>query len=455
MVYRVIVLGAGISGLATSWYLKQRFKNEIEITLVEKSSRFGGWIETHTQNGFLFEQGPRGCRVAGKGCHTLDLIEKLGLKDSFLSASPAAKKRYLCYRDRIIPFPEWYRFPFSPLANGWMRALYHDLTAPKATDQEETIHSFFKRRIGIEWTERFIAPMISGIYAGDITELSMKSCLNTLWQLEHQSRSLLKGSLTRTKSTHLEESAFVRSHKKCKLFSFQLGMETLPRALFTQLEAEIHLNAAPSSLEFYQDQVAVVLEGGKTLDADFLISTLPSSQIGMLLHPLNEMIGKNLTQIPQASMKVINLGYHNLKIEYEGFGYLMPPKENQPILGCLWDSLIFPQQNTSSTHARMTVMMGGTLHPKTVTSTDENCLGDVLAHLDAYMGIKKSPDEIHIKSAFNAIPQYTLKHAEVVASTESFSQQNKRIAILGNSFYGVGVNDCIYQAKKFAQEFTK
>lgn len=131
---QIVVLGAGISGLATAWYLKHYLGSDASVQVIEKSARPGGWVQTLQTEGFLFEQGPRSCRSKGAGQETLALIENLGLQDQVLVPHADATHRYLYDHGNLKRMPRHlWGIPFNPLTKGWLQAFWNDWRMPKRT----------------------------------------------------------------------------------------------------------------------------------------------------------------------------------------------------------------------------------------------------------------------------------------------------------------------------------
>ncbi len=152
----IVILGAGISGLSTAWFLKKRFGKEIALTIIDKSKRPGGWMQTSHTGGFLFEQGPHSCRATGAGLATLQLAEELGLQDHVVTADPASHIRYLYHNQSLQRLPTGpLSCLFSPLMKGIIPALIRDWRTPPGNQDDESIYDFFSRRFGPSIAERF------------------------------------------------------------------------------------------------------------------------------------------------------------------------------------------------------------------------------------------------------------------------------------------------------------
>ncbi len=370
---KITILGAGISGLATAWYLHKQFGDKIQLTIIEKSDRIGGWIKTVEKEGFLFEIGPRGFRPHPA---TLSLVEELGLTKELIPANNQARKRYLYVDGKLQPLTPWFA-----LRLGLLSVLWKERKIPPSTEEDETIESFFLRRTNRQITETLIDPLVSGIFGGDYRQLSIRSNFPTLFAWEQKYGSLTKGFFAREK----------KKKDKHSLYSFREGMETLPRAIAEQLPAEIKLSTP------YDEKI----------EADQIISCIPP------------------TDIPKVTLTTVNLGYRTHVLPKKGYGYLIPSKEKEDILGVMWDSEIFPEQNGPH-ETRLCVILRESPDP----------LKTALDALQKHLGITEKPDAHLITVAKECIPQLTVGHHE-------------------RKYEGVctiGVNNCIAHAKEVATQ---
>jgi oxygen-dependent protoporphyrinogen oxidase len=449
----IVVLGAGISGLATAWFLKQSFGSQIHISVIEKSERAGGWIQTIQKEGFLFEQGPRSCRTKGIGRETLALIETLDLQDQVIFPHPDARHRYIYDQKGLQRLPRHIgEIPFNPLTQGWLQALWRDWrTSKRQENDDESIQAFFTRRLGQAWVDRFIDPFVLGIYAGDCSRLSLKSCFPLFNQWEQVHGSLLRGAWNhRPTSSTAPQSLFVQHTRRFSMFSFKQGMETLPNTLAHHLKDSLFLNQTARSLEFDANHIVIHLENGQQMKADKVISTLPAYALASLIN--RNPLSVKLKELSYATVLVINVGFEASVLPFKGFGYLVPSKIGLPILGCVWDSCIFPQQNGGKNQTRLGVMMGGVQHPEIEGMSEHEVLEYVVRVLHQHLGIRSNPQTIQINKAQRAIPQYEIGYSIWKQDLQKvMSALSPHLILSGSAWEGVSINDCIVQARHVAQ----
>lgn len=424
---KVAILGGGIAGLALGWNLKRQ---GIDFTLYEKEARAGGWVQTSQAEGFVFEQGPHSCRTRGAGRATLELIEQLGLENEVIAASPNASKRFIYTQGSFKKVPVC---PVSLLFSPWntkiLKALWNDWRTPQGDGKDESIYAFVSRRLSPQVAEDLFDPFTTGIFAGDIRQLSAQACFPFLTGLEQKHGGLIRGMWAQRKKKKEEEgSPFVQKMLKTSLFSFRKGMQTLTDALQDRLKEQIQLNKEAISVSKKGEGWELIFADGTKARADRLLITIPAKHAGKLLAP-------ELGQIPFASLTVVNLGYDRPVLPRDGFGYLIPSKEKDPIMGVIWDSSVFPEQNRNPQETRLTVML---------RTFEKDPLEVSQAALARQLKISVVPTATRVTVAKEAIPQYTIGHLARLQGIEAALPPS--IKLLGSSYRTLSVNDCIAAA---------
>lgn len=407
----IVILGGGISGLATAYFLK----NKAKVTLIEKCDRVGGWIETLDKGDFFFEKGPRGFRPRGKGEKTLTLIKEVGLEKELIFSDATAKRRYLWLDNALKAFS-----PILLIRYGLLPALWKEWQTPPSQEQDESIEQFFSRRFNSTLTQQIAIPVVQGIFGGEARLLSLRSCFPALHELETTYGSILKGMFkTRKKKA---TSALP------PLCSFKKGMESLPKALFEKSGAEFHL-----STEILQIKGNRIETGKGSLKADHIVIALPAHTLPKLF-PESASI---LNPLPFLTLSLVFLGYSATILKKKGFGYLVGLKEKEGVLGMTWDSDIFPDQK-SSLQTRLCLMVRGEFEKEALYSL-------ALKTVEDHLKVKERPLFIEHTIAKEAIPQYPVGYHNRLSHLH-FPQ----ISFVGSSFGCVGVNDCIAQAESIA-----
>ena len=389
----VAVFGGGISGLSAAYFAKKRWK-DARVTVHEASDRLGGAIDA-IKEPVYFERGPRTFRRGGAK-ELLEVIEDLGLET--VEASKTAKKRYIISGGELTPLPSapWQLFT-TKLGRIALGGLIRDYYArPLLT--EETIGDFARRRFGKKMTEHFFDPMVKGIFAGDLDALSVSACFPFLKAWEKKYGSIVKGA--------------AKEKSGGGLFTIRGGIVKLVDAMAEGIEVKYH-----ETIDRVEKQ------------GDVTICALPLSTLQKIESPHREIF----SEIKTASLMVCHFAFTKSVILPPGFGYLAPRKEEEKILGVVFDSEIFPHENREG-ERRVSVMMPITSDPVSVAKEA----------LQKHLGIFEEPFFSDVTKYKDAIPQYRLGHEALVAPL----LQDRTILWTGNYLNGVSVNACVKRSKQ-------
>ncbi|KAG7393509.1 hypothetical protein PHYPSEUDO_007346 [Phytophthora pseudosyringae] len=482
----VVVLGGGISGLSLAYFLRQALPkaaaDATRIRVLDASAVSGGWVRTSTREGFLFEEGPRGFRPSRNGAEMLRLVEQLQLQSQMQAVDPAAHARYILRDGQVEKLPtsllEALRWP---LALAVARAALHELFAKPGAVEDESVYKFTARRFSPVVAERLLDPMCSGIFGGDIRRLSVRSCFPMLLDLERKHGSVVKGMLFGGSSgdgTLLDgttKSDFVKKHEKSVSVSFADGMSTLMDALADSIKndpmAELQLNTKVTRLGVHGHKDAsskgpsFVVESKdpksgevrEPIKASHVFSTIPACYLAPTVRDSAPGLAEALGEIKFVDMGMVHVGYNDKVLTTDGFGYLIPSAEREKVLGVVFDSNTFPVQNAEGKmQTRLSVMSGGA-HFREVASLPEGELErNALDALKRHLGITRKPDYVRAMAMTNGIPQYHVGFGQTLQRIEKqVARSAPGLFLGGNSFYGIGLADCVTHSKQLALKFAK
>ncbi|KAI4281414.1 MAG: hypothetical protein L6R38_003715 [Xanthoria sp. 2 TBL-2021] len=493
----VAVLGGGITGLASAYYLAQQLP-KAHITLFEGSSRLGGWlhskqIDVGTGN-IVFEQGPRTLRPSRpNGWVTLDLIRDLALEDQVLMTSKesvAAQNRFIYFPDHLVRLPGPGSSLFNVLFSIFTEPLYKNMFSASLTEfikpvrgniDDESIGSFISRRCKSSLADNLVSAGIHGIYAGDIYQLSVRSIMPFLWAAEEAAESVTAGfvggwSLNWPQDTALEASwakappasDTIQAIRNSSVFTFKKGIGQLAGRLEAKLResANVTTRLLTKVDELQLEQVDGVpnmslvarSDGDITRQSEkesftHVISTISGKALNNIVRPESRLSILSLTH--SVTVMVVNLYYSNPSIlPARGFGYLLPRSlafEQNPerALGVVFDSdATIGQDEILGT--KVTVMLGGHWWDGWVAYPDEE-QGAMMAKaiLQRHLGVSEEPQAVHVGLQRNCIPQYTVgHHSRMAQAHEALKRFNGRLRVAGNSYNGVGLNDCVRSARE-------
>lgn len=459
---QAIIVGGGISGLATAWILREKAREQgidLAITLLEKENRLGGKIWSRKEEGFLCEWGPNG--FLDSKPQTLDLCRDLKADSRLLRSNDNARKRFIFSGGILNRLPEnGPSFLKSSLISwpGKFRLAMEPFIPKFQGDEDETLADFGRRRLGEEALNKLIAPMVSGIFAGDPETMSLKSCFPRIAELEAEYGGLIKAMIRLAKKKKAEIAAGKAVASAAGpggvLTSFRGGIQDLTDILAAELGVTVIRSGEEVVKVAKGDSVPwrVVTAKGE-LTADAILLATPAYASADFLEETDPAISGVLRQIPYATMTVVCFGYERDRINYDlnGFGYLIPKQEKLSTLGTLWDSSIF-EGRAPAGKVLLRSMMGGACFPQYIKLSDAEVEKRVRDDLEKTMGITAAPSFIRIFRHEKAIPQYTVGHAKRLEALSELLAKHPGLVLTGNSYRGIGLNDCVAAAHRGAEE---
>ncbi|KAJ2540999.1 oxygen-dependent protoporphyrinogen oxidase [Coemansia sp. RSA 1933] len=498
MTAAISVLGGGISGLSTAWYLSQRLPPNVKVRLIEGSSRLGGWVRSEVRQAggvsFLAEKGPRTLRTGNsrEALAVLELVDDLELRSQVVSASKisaAARNRYIYYQRELNCMPSGLASLLTglpPAVRCLPRGIWHDLTTRKdaasAGSADESIHSFISRRFGEDVDNNLASAVMHGIYAADTKELSARALLYPFWLADHTGDTgVLRGlrrvaKLSRTynarfsardnkemldhASRRAQNPEFWESIDEASMYSFRNGMQTLTETLIGKLRSlpnvEITTGQPVSKLHLGADGMAeVVLADGQAHSANHVVNTLP-------LHCLRGLFGEArpsslVDETPYADVAVVNVAYLAKNVEpVDGFGFLVPraSASDSKALGVVFDSCALPAQDGNDVGiSRLTVMLGGSrfrsLFGDPDSVSNSTLEGAALESIRTQLGIKMDPADVDATLGRRCIPSYTVGYVDRLKNMHEWvkSQLSGRMSVAGAAYGGPAVPQCILHAR--------
>ncbi|GAB6183047.1 protoporphyrinogen oxidase [Thermodesulfovibrio hydrogeniphilus] len=444
----IVIVGGGISGLSLAYFLLKK-NPKADIRIIEAEKRVGGKIITENASEFLCEGGVNGFLPTKPS--TLNLAKELNLTP--VKGSESSKVRYILIDGKLTRVPDNpVKFFLSPLLSikGRMRMIREYFIPPIKDDIDETVESFVSRRVGREFYEKLIDAMSTGIYAGDPSRMSMKSCFPKVYWLEKKYGGLIKGLLALKK-----ERSKVQAQPDTTLMSFKSGMSELIHTLESVLSSKIIRSKVVVGLSKNSNFYTVHLENGETFEAKKVILACPAYVSANILKDLNKELSEILNSIPYPPLSVVALGFKKEQIGFGTnlYGFLIPYREKRKILGTLFDSSIFPNRAPEG-YVLLRSMIGGRRAPELAMLPDDKLVDTAISELSNLLMIKGSPEFIKIFRWEKAIPQYELGHEEKLLRIEEILKSFQGLYLTGNAYRGVSVNDCIENSLRLAEKLN-
>ena len=439
---QVIVIGAGISGLACAYRLKQL---GTPVILLEASARVGGLVGSVRKDGFLFESGPQSFQGTEP---LLELIGEVGIEGELQRADPRAP-RFIYLRGKLQKIP---MTPQALMASSLLglksraKIVSEPFKRTKPPTKEESVADFVRRKFGHEILEYLVAPFVSGVYAGDPEKLSLKAAFPSLEEWEREYGSVLRGAM---KSRPEKEK---RSGPP-PLCSFKDGVGSLAGAIAEKLGDSVRVGAKVASVGRSANYQVCVEYGGRNemLEAAAVVVSTPAYIAGHIAAQVSSPLMHTLSGVAYAPVAVVACGYYDRQIaeKLDGFGYLVPRSEKVRTLGTVWNSSLFAGRAPVGSVA-ITSFIGGATDPKIVEHSDDEIAAIVQDENARILQISGSPVASAVWKYPKALPQYNLGHGHVVEAIRDGERANPGLFFCGNYLEGPSLGKCVETANQTA-----
>jgi len=471
-VRHVAIVGGGIAGLSTAWYLQQKALDAglaIEYTLLEQGDRWGGKIKTETVDGygdqpFVVEAGPDS--FISQKPWALQLARELGLEDQLLGTNDDRRKTYVLNNGRPTPLPDGVLlivptrimpFALSPLISpvGKLR-MGLDLFIPARRDgQDETLAEFITRRLGAEALDKIAEPLMSGIYNAEAEKQSLLATFPRFRILEEKHGSLIKGMLAGKKARSNGQGGHGpdqnKDRPKTSMFvSLKNGTGQLVEELSSRLTGRLRLNTAICGLMKLDGGYQLTTTRGDTINADAVVLAIPAYGAAKLIRDFAPEAAGGLYGIRYVSTGTVSLAYRSNDVNLlEGFGLVIPRSEGRLINAVTITSTKFDKRAPKD-HVLLRIFFGGSRNPQMMDAGDEVLMSIVSNELEALLGIKAQPLFRRIYRWRQANPQYDVGHLDRLAEIEAELPGN--LFLTGSPYRGIGLPDCVRQGQETAQK---
>lgn len=456
---RVAIIGGGIAGLSAAFYLElaRRAGAAIDWLLLEKSGRVGGVIRSELHEGYVLEAGPDSflsMKPAGA-----QFCRDLGIADQLISSNDSDRKTYIVVEGRLTPIPDGLEFMvptrIAPMASTRLFSAATKMRMAKELfagggnqKHDESVADFVRRHFGQEMVDRVAEPLLAGVYGGNADEMSVRAVLPRFAEMERESGSLVRATLKARK-------ARVKSAAK-------------PQPLFTSLKNGLQemVNAAVAALPMdhvrLQQPVTAVERCGagwvvKTEERsepfDVVVMASPAPVTAQLLREASPALVSGLRQIKYSSSAAVVLGYDRPITLPPGHGFLVPRTEGRSMLACTFVHRKFPFRAPEGA-SLLRCFVSSSRVPDLIHRDDYWLLSTMLAEIREILAVTETPLFANIYRWECALPQYSTGHLERVAEMEKILKETPGLHIIGNSFHGIGIPDCIKSGKEAVEKLS-
>lgn len=440
---KIAIIGAGITGLTAALELK---KWGADVDLFEQHGYAGGAIKTIRKDEWLLEYGPNTLLV--KDRKVADFLAHLGLWEDRVIANEESSNRFIVKNGQLVKLPTSIAEAITtPLfsASGKLSVLKEPFVS-KTNDQDETVAQFVERRIGKEMLDYALNPFIAGIYANRPEKLSLRHTFPRMYELEQEYGSLIWGSFAgkNDNSDRIDR----------ELVSFQNGLHQIVEAITDRLD-EIYFNHEISKVRKSERGWFLKSKFGDKGPYQKVILNIPLYKWNERLLPIEPGEVEEIQKVDYPPLSVFHLGFKKDQVKHplDGFGFLVPEKEQRHILGALFSSTLFPGRAPAESHL-LTVFVGGGRQPEMAQKESQDLLKIVLDDLRGLIGTSDTPTFKEHVFWPNSIPAYHVGYDKVLGIFDSLETRYSGLHLAGNFRNGVSVPDCIKNGIRLAEEIA-
>jgi protoporphyrinogen/coproporphyrinogen III oxidase len=442
----IVVVGAGIAGLAAAWELQKR---GVAARVLEAGRRPGGVIFTERFDGWTIDAGPDSLLVQKPAA--VSLCRELGIGDRLHPTLPP-RTAYVLRDGRLHPLIEGSAFGFpiraAPLVTsslfswpGKVRMAMEVAVPRRASTEDESLASFVRRRFGEEAVQYLADPLLAGIHAGDVDRLSTKALFPRLFDIERKTGSIIR-AFRALHVTASPQGAFV---------SLPGGTMELVDTLAAALRpGTVQLSSRASDLRRAAG-FAIDTPSG-TVRAQAVILAVPAYVVAGLLRSIDTTLAGLCEPIPYASTATVAFGYRREQIRHplKGSGFVVPRIEQSPLLASTWVSSKWPGRAPEG-HVLLRGFLGGGRDPNRLDRSDEELVDTAREALTEILGITGDPVFApRLYRWTRQSPQFEVGHLERVAAIERRLASVPGLFVAGSGFRAIGIPDCIQDGRDTA-----
>jgi oxygen-dependent protoporphyrinogen oxidase len=458
---RIAIIGGGIAGLSAAFYLEKarRAGADLQWALFEKSDRLGGVIQTERHDGFVIEAGPDSFLSIKPDAARL--CQELGLGDQLIPSNDASRKTYILVKGSLVPIPHGLEFMVPtriwPMAttplfsfSTKLRMAAELFSSARKDSGDESVGDFVRRHFGQEMVDRVAEPLLAGVYGGNAERLSIRAVLPRFAEMERQHGSLVRATL---KAKAQVRSKAPTGSKPQPLFtSLKNGMQQMVEALTATLpQASIRMGQQNLSLRPVNDDWQIESAGiSERFQAVLLAAPAPAA--AGLLRQFHPALIEGMARIEYTSTAAVALAYDQAELP-PGHGFLVPRSEGRKMMACTFVHKKFSHRAPGDKKL-LRCFFSSSRMPDLLTHSDEVLQQFARQELKEILGLTAEPKFARTFRWDRAMAQYETGHLDRVAEMEKIIAAMPGFHIIGNSFHGIGVPDCIKSARLAVEQIT-
>ncbi|MFJ8066303.1 protoporphyrinogen oxidase [Psychrobacillus sp. NPDC096426] len=453
---KVVVIGGGITGLSTMHYL-QKLKKEkaldIELVLVESNNYLGGKIRSVKNEEFIMETGADS--IVARNAGVMPIVEELNLQDELVYNATGISYIYTNNELHAIPVDTVFGIPTSEeslesstlVSDEGKELALKDFELPNENfTKDSSIGSFLTYFLGKELVDKQIAPVLSGVYSGDLDKLTLASTLPYLVDYKDEYGSIIKG-------LEANKEKFQAAANK-KFISFKNGLSALIDRLEEELQdatilKEVHTTKVAKNGDTYE----VSFSNHESISANYVVLTTPHNVAQSLLQ--NEELDADFNKLKNSSLISIYLGFDipDEQLPAEGTGFIVSENSDVKCNACTWTSRKWKHTSKNSKLlVRMFYKSTNPAYDEMKHMSEEELVQVALQDIEKSLKLTGKPQIVEVTKWNDLMPNYHLKHGQAVQSlTEKMAVEMPNMVLAGCSYFGVGIGACIKNGKETAE----
>jgi len=444
MTARVVIVGAGVAGLTTAYRLLL-YEPSLDVEVLEAAPAVGGRLSTAVVGGLELDAGPDSF-VARKPW-AVELCRELGLE----LVEPDARGAFVWTERGLVPLPpsalgvptdadELLRWP-GLSRSGRTRAMSDLVRKARPREGDEPLGALLRRRLGDEATDILVAPLLGGLFAGDVDRLGVAATFPELAGWERDFGSLIRGAKASAKAAREAGPMFLRPVG---------GTRRLIDALVEAVGVErIRTSTSVTGLGLEGERSVVRADDGAARSADAVVVATPAFVAADLVGEVAGAAARHLAAIPYVGTAVVLLVYP------EGTAVALPeatgfvvPSGRAPMTAATFLSRKWLDPALRG-RAVLRCFVGAAGSEDVLDASDEDIVEAVCRHLAAVLPLPELPEASRVVRWPRSMPQYAVGHVEGVGAIHDALPAG--IVVAGNAYGGVGVADAVRSANEAAE----
>lgn len=456
--HRVVVIGAGITGLAAAHRMRELSAERefpLEVIVLDRAAHAGGPLATVHRDGFTIETGADSFLTEKPQAG--ELARRLGLGDELIPTREEFRRTQVVHNGRLVDIPDGFSLMapsrlgpvmrsklFSPAAK--LRIALEPLVPKRKDRRDESLAAFVTRRLGSEVLDRVAQPLAGGIYTADPSRLSIAATTPRFVEMEQRHGSVIRGlrAADRARAAAGAKTGGTSGARWTLFATLRNGIGELPDALAASLGECVRLGVEVKQIAPRADGCTVVTKSGEEISADAVICAAPAYAAARMIRAADPRLADLLGAISYASAATVNLAFResDFPAPPNSFGFVVPIIERRRIIAGSFTSLKF-ENRAPAGMILARVFIGGQLQTAMMQLDDDAMIAAARDEFRELLGVTAAPAFAIVRRWPDSMPQYEVGHLDRVVEIERAAAAIPRFALAGAAFRGVGIPDCV------------